>query len=356
MNLHLVVPGSLEQRTGGYIYDARIVDGLRRLGWRVLVHNLGGTFPDADTEARANLRATLATIPDGERVVIDGLAMGGLPEPVRAERDRLRILALVHHPLADETGLDEATRARFVDLERAALAVCAGVLVTSEFTARRLGTLGMEPAGVRAVRPGLDPAPPAIGPGPGAAPALLCVASLIPRKGQDGLVRALSTLRDLPWSCVCAGSLHRAPAFAEVVMALARERRLDDRIRFPGECEPDALDNLYHRASLFVLPSHYEGYGMALTDAMARGLGVVSTTGGAIPHTVSGAAAVLVPPGDDTALAEALGRVLAVETGARRRAEMASAARRHADGLPDWTQAAQAFAEATIELTTDGDV
>ncbi|TDI25822.1 MAG: glycosyltransferase [Acidobacteria bacterium] len=355
-DLHVVVPGALEQRTGGYIYDARIVRGLRALGWGVEVHNLGGTFPDADAVARTSMTSTLAGIPAGARVVIDGLAMGGLPEPVRAERARLRLLALVHHPLADETGLDEPRRARFAALERDALAGCTGVLVTSEFTARRLGAFGVDPDRVRAVQPGTDRARPAIGPGADAPPALLCVASLAPRKGQDVLVRALSRLQDLSWTCVCAGSLDRVPGYATMVRGLTRETGLEGRIRFPGECEPDRLDDLYHHASLFVLPSHYEGYGMALADALARGLPVVSTTGGAIPHTVPGDASVLVPPGDDAALTEALGRLLADGTGARRRGELAHAARRHAQGLPDWTQAAQAFADALLELTPDGDV
>ena len=141
-----------------------------------------------------------------------------------------------------------------------------------------------------------------------------------------------------------------------MVRRLTRENGLAGRVRFPGECAPDRLDDLYHRASLFVLPSYYEGYGMALTDALARGLPVVSTTGGAIPDTVPGGASVLVPPGDDAALAEALRSVLADMTGAERRAELACAARRHAQELPDWTQATQAFAEATLELTPDGDV
>ncbi len=354
--VHVVVPGALEQRTGGYMYDARIVRGLCELGWQVEVHNLVGTFPDADAEARTSMTATLAGIPAGTRVIIDGLAMGGLPEPVRAERARLRILALVHHPLADETGLDEPRRARFTALERDALAGCVGVLVTSEFSARRLGAFGVEPVRIRAVRPGTDRARPAIGPGSDAPPALLCVASLTPRKGQHLLVQALSRLRDLPWTCVCAGSLDRVPDYAILVQGLTRETGLAGRVRFPGECEPDHLDDLYHHASLFVLPSHYEGYGMVLADALARGLPVVSTTGGAIPHTVPGDASVLVPPGDDAALGEALGRLLADGTGARRRATLARAARRHAQRLPDWTQAAQAFAAALLELTPDGDV
>ena len=354
--LHVVVPGSLEQRTGGYMYDARMVRGLCELGWQVEVHNLVGAFPDADADARRSLTSTLAGIPAGARVVIDGLAMGGLPEPVWAEHARLRILALVHHPLADETGLDEGRRARFVTLERNALAGCAGVLVTSEFTACRLEAFGVEPTCVRAVRPGTDRARPALGPGSDAAPALLCVASLIPRKGQHLLVHALSRLRDLPWTCVCAGSFDLVPDYAVMVRELTQETGLGERVQFPGECEPDHLDDLYDHASLFVLPSQYEGYGMALADALARGLPVVSTTGGAIPYTVPGDASVLVPPGDDAALGEALRCLLADGTGAGRRAESARAARRHAEELPDWAQATQAFADALLELTPDGDV
>ena len=353
LDLHVLVPGPLEQRTGGYIYDARIVAELRGLGWGVVVHNLVGTFPDADAQARTSMTSTLAAIPDGARVVIDGLAMGGLPEPVRAARDRLRILSLVHHPLADETGLDSRRRARFVALERDALAACAGVLVTSEFSSARLGAFGVAPARVRAVRPGTDPARPAMGPGHGAPPALLCVASVTPRKGQDVLVRALARLRALTWTCVCAGSLDRAPEYAAGVQALTHETGLADRVRFTGECAPDGLDDLYHHASLCVLPSYYEGYGMALADALARGLPLVSTTAGAIPHTVPADVGLLVPPGDVASLAGALRGLLADEVA---RAARGVAARRHATGLPGWTQAAKMFAAAVLELTPDGDV
>ena len=362
-DLHVLVPGSLDQRTGGYIYDARMVAGLRRLGWRVVVHNLEGAFPDADEPARSSFIHTLAQLPDGARVVIDGLALGGLPAPVRANSHRLRILALVHHPLADETGLELRQRDRFAALEREALAACAGALVTSEFSVSRMEAFGVAPARVRAVPPGTEPVRPATGPGPDDPPRLLCVASVIPRKGQDVLVRALARLREPPWSCVCAGSLTRAAAYASAVQDQAREAGLARRIRFAGECEPEALEDLYHSSSLFVLPSHYEGYGMVLTEALARGLPVVSTTGGAIPYTVPADAGVLVPPGDDEALAGALGDLLwdapgrtrnHASSSCDRRATLAAAARRHAANLPDWDQAAEAFAAATLELTPDG--
>jgi len=352
--LHVVVPGPIEQRTGGYIYDARIVSGLRELQWSVAVHSVHGAFPDPDRRARSSLVSTLAKIPTGRCVVIDGLAMGALPEPVRAEAERLRVLALVHHPLADETGLDAEARDRFKRLERAALTACAGVLVTSAFTAGRVQAYGVQAERVRVVCPGTDRCSPAVGPQRDEPPALLCVGSVTPRKGHDVLVRALARLRDLAWSCVCAGSLASAPGHVESVHDLIREARLDDRVSLIGECASGRLDALYRQASLFVLPSHYEGYGMALSDALARGLGVVSTTGGAIPHTVPSDAGVLVSPGDDAALTGALRDLLAEPGGTERRAALAAAARRHAETLPTWDQAAVGFAAAVRAL--DGNV
>ena len=357
--LQVIVPGPLDQRTGGYIYDARMVKGLRRLGWQVEVHELDGVFPDADARARSSFTRTLGALPAGARVLVDGLALGGLPEPVRDHGRRLRILALVHHPLAEETGLEPRKRERFAALERQALGACTGVLVTSDFIRHRMAAFDVPAARVRAVSPGTDPARPAKGPGSDARPRLLCVASVIPRKGQDVLVRALARLRGEAWSCVCAGSLTRNPAFARAVRDESRACALDGRLSFPGECESMALDELYDGSSLFVLPSHYEGYGMVLAEALARGLPIVSTTGGAIPHTVPATAGVLVPPGDADALSRALGDLLSTgpcrssRNGRERRAALAAAARRHAESLPDWDQAARAFADATLELAPD---
>ncbi len=359
-DLHFVVPGPLDQRTGGYIYDARIVEGLRRRHWQVVVHELAGEFPAGDARARSSLAGTLAGLPAGARVVIDGLAVGALPELVHPERLRLQLLALVHLLLADETGLDGAQRDRFVALERDALAACTGVLATSACTAGRVAQLGVATAAIRAVPPGTDPAPLAAGPGPGAPPRLLCVASVTPRKGQDVLVRALARLADRPWSCVCAGSLHRAPAFARAVEQQVLAAGLAPRIAFPGECGAEAVGALYDTSSVFVLPSHAEGFGMVLTEALARGLPVVSTTGGAIPDTVPPAAGLLVAPGDAAALAGALAELLPAAAGrpasgaAARLAQLAAAARRHAASLPDWAAATDTFAAAVTDLTAAG--
>ncbi len=354
------MPGALAQQTGGYIYDARMVAGLRGLGWHVVVHELDGEFPDPDARARECLVRTLGELPDQARVLVDGLATSASPDELRRHRARLRILALIHHPLADETGLEPAQRDRFAALEREALALCAGVLVTSEFTASRMRHYGVPSTRVRVVRPGTNRATFARGPAPGEPPRLLCVASVTPRKGQDVLVRALARLRALPWVCICAGSLTRDPTYARLVRQNVTDAELTERIRFMDECDPETLADLYDSSSVFVLASRYEGYGMALSDALARGLPIVSTTGGAIPHTVPPDTGILVPPGDDEALANAVASLLAEEpagatdlttVGCRRRSRLARAARQHAGNLPDWEAAVVAFAGAIIALT-----
>jgi glycosyltransferase involved in cell wall biosynthesis len=346
-HLHLVVPGALDQRTGGYLYDARMVEELRRRGWRVTVHSLEGRFPDPDPRARGSLEGTLSRIPPGGLVLLDGLAMGGLPDVLEGQGSRLRLVALVHHPLADETGLDPGQRERLAELERRALAACRGVVVTSPFTADRVeDALGVSRERIRVAPPGTRPAPPAVGPGPLAPPRMLCVGAVIPRKGQDVLVEALATLREAPWSCTIAGSLARAPDFARSVRRRVEALGLEGRVRFPGELEEGALDRLYHTASLLVLPSHYEGYGMVLTEALARGLPVVSTTGGAIPGTVPSTAGILVPPGNAPALANALRRLL----DGGERARFAQAATAHARRFRDWDAAAGVLEEALLDL------
>jgi glycosyltransferase involved in cell wall biosynthesis len=339
--LHFVVPGSIEQRTGGYVYDARMVGEMRAAGWRVEVHELAGSFPDTDTMAATSMARALGSIPDDAPVVIDGLAGGGLPEVLAPHAHRLRLVGLVHHPLAEETGLPEASATRFAQSERAALAVCRGVVVTSPFTRSRLEAYGVPLRLVHVAVPGTEPAEPALGPGPGAPPRLLCVGSITQRKGHLVLLEALERVRALPWTCALAGSASLDPAHARLVSRRLQDLGLGERVDFLGELDRDALDEAYRTSSLFVLASHYEGYGMALTEAMARGLPILSTTGGAIPYTVPVEAGVLVPPGDADAFADALKSLLA--DGGDRIGTLRSGAVRVAGMLPDWREAARDF-------------
>lgn len=345
MTLHFIVAGDPAQHTGGYRYDARIVAALRARGWTVEVTGLPGCFPDADDTARRALQRTLAALADGSAVVIDGLALGGLPDVAAAHAGRLRLIALVHHPLADETGLDADRRSTLLHSECAALSQVAGIVTSSRFTARRLAHFGVGGRPFAVVEPGVDAAP--LAAADQQPPRLLCVATVTPRKGHDVLVAALASVADLDWACECIGSTTRTPNHAAQVAAHISAAGLDARIRLHGECSDAALAAAWRAADLFVLPSHYEGYGMVITEALAHGLPVLTTTGGALADTLPPGSGVAVPPGDVPALAAAL-RHLIGDTSARH-ALRAGARARRAD-LPDWTAAGDAFAAAMRNL------
>jgi glycosyltransferase involved in cell wall biosynthesis len=347
--LRFVLPGDPDTRTGGYIYDKRICAGLRDLGWNVRLHCLDAGFPNPDMAALELVETELSGIPTGAIVVIDGLALGGMPEVVHRHRDRLALVGLIHHPLAAETGLDGDDRERLLHAERAALGSVRRVIVPSVNTAMALvDGYGIDGTRIEVVEPGTDRAPLARGSG-GPGVALLCVGSVTPRKGYCLLLEALSGLRRLDWRLICVGNLDCSPETVAAVQRIIRGKNLEGRVELVGEVTHEQLGDYYHRADVFVLASYLEGYGMVLAEALARGLPIVSTTGGAIPEVVPGQAARLVPPGGVTALREALAEVI-TDSGLRER--LAIGAREAREKLPSWPRACERFAAALAKAAT----
>src|SRR5215470_8621935 len=132
------VPGSLDQPTGGYKYDRRVIAGLRQRGYEVDVINLGDGFPRPAPEIVDAALSRLCRVPAGQPIVVDGLALGVLPEAAAALRSSHPVIALVHHPLALESGLTPAEATALRDSERAALGSVSRVVVTSPATRRIL--------------------------------------------------------------------------------------------------------------------------------------------------------------------------------------------------------------------------
>jgi len=348
--LVFVVPGDLGSVTGGYGYDRQMIAGLREGGRAVEVVPLHTGFPWPDAAALAHAAQQLAAIRDGALVVVDGLAFGVLPGLAEQHAARLHWVALVHHPLALETGLTPPQGRALFDSERRALATARGVIVTSAATARELTRYGVAADRVHVVTPGTDAAPRAAGSGVYAARpglSLLCVATLIPRKGHAVLIEALRGLQDRDWTLHCVGSSTRDAGTASALRSAIAKHGMDDRVRLHGEVPAGVLESMYGQADAVVLPSYFEGYGMALAEALAHGVPVVSTTAGAIPDTVPSNAGLLVPPGDAAALRAALAALLDEPA---LRARLAAGARAARAVLPTWPQAVARFAAALQSL------
>jgi glycosyltransferase involved in cell wall biosynthesis len=330
----LVVPGSLDSRTGGYIYDRRIVDGLRSKGWDVGVRELDESFPRPTTAALQRADEVFADLPDGMVTLVDSLACGAIPEIMERHRSRLRIVALVHLPLAADVGIDDEAAARFVMSERRALAAAARIVVTGRATLQLLAGYDSPLSRVVVVEPGTDPAP--VSQGSGGLPLqLLSVATLNPGKGHADLLTALAAVRSRDWHLTCAGSVTRHPPTVTRIRTLVRDLAVDDHVSLAGELDASALAERYDRSDVFVLATLRETYGMAVAEALAHGLPIVSTRTGAIPDLVGTAAGLLVAPGDVQALTDALSRVIG---DADFRARLAAGARDVRPTLPSWDE------------------
>jgi len=342
------IPGDIELPTGGYMYDRRVLALLPQSGIEARHLPLPGSFPDPTLPDLEETARVLASVPADEPILIDGLAYGAMPRSI-VDAAKAPIVALVHHPLCLETGLSDARRRTLRALETDALEIAGRVVVTSDVTRRTLiGEFAVPERKITVAEPGTDPAPRAVG-SRGGPLHLLSVGSVVPRKAFDLLVRALGTLRDAQWRLTIAGPIDRNAESLAALHAAIADTGLEDRIAIVGAVDSRRLAALYTEADVFIMASLYEGYGMVLAEAMARGLPIVCTTGGAAAETVPDAAALKVPPADKGALALAIGRVVG---DAALRGRLADASWSAGQKLPRWEDTARIIAGVIREAAT----
>jgi glycosyltransferase involved in cell wall biosynthesis len=341
------IPGDINLPTGGYTYDRRVLALLPQFGVAARHLELPAGYPaptaaDLDATTRA-----FADTPKGAVLLVDGLAYGAMPAAV-IKHVACPVIALVHHPLCLETGITEARAAELRASEIAALALAERVVVTSRTTAKTLiDEFEVPPNKLTIAEPGTDPAPRAAG--SSGTLQLLAVGSVVPRKGYDILVRALERVATtVPWKLTIVGATDRSPETTTAIQSQIERSPHSARMRMIGGLSETALADVYARSDVLVLSSLYEGYGMVLTEALARGLPIVTTTGGAAAETVPDATALKVPPGDIDALAAALQRIIA---DAALRKHLADAAWAFAQtSLPSWEDTTAAIAAVIKEL------
>lgn len=352
--LIFVYPGDLNSPTGGYAYDRRIIAGLKILGWEIELISLGEGYPFPSPAQAEQAKEQLQGLTPGVPMVIDGLALGALPEVAACVAEHHPLIALIHHPLAFEFGLSEEQTAQLKRSETEALHHASQVIANSPATARDLNQhYGVPIERIDVVLPGTDRSVhqrrrSQITHGNRDAVRLLSVGSIIPRKGFPDLIKALAPLADLPWTLSIAGDTTRNNnAFDQLISDIARFG-FEGRVQVLGAVSDAELISLYTQADVFVLASLFEGYGMVYAEAMAYGLPIIATRGGAIPDTVPSEAGLLVSPDDVPALTLALKTVIEDEP---YRAHLSSGALRAAAQQPTWDQAAAQFAIALGRFT-----
>ncbi|MFT3731233.1 MAG: glycosyltransferase family 4 protein [Hyphomicrobium sp.] len=339
------IPGDLKTATGGYAYDRRVIELLPDFGVAVRVLPLPASFPNPTDYDLEETRRIIAGRPQGSVLVVDGLAYGAFSEPVLDEI-KGRVIGLVHHPLFLETGLPHGRKVELKESEERALQRANHIIVTSRVTKRIVtDKMGISSEKITVAEPGTDPAQRATG--TGAPLQILAVGAVLPRKGYDLLVEALAPLKDIDWRLTIAGALDRHPQAVEAVQSAIEKHRLEDRVTLAGKVVPATLERFYESADLFVSASLFEGYGMVLAEAMARGLPIVLAAGGAAADTAGEAAALHVEAGNVAELTIALQRAL---TDKKLRDRLADASWEAGRTLPTWHETARRFAAVILGL------
>ena len=334
-DLYFVFPGNINTNTGGYHYDRRLILELQKLGKAVKTISLSEKFPFPDESALVHANDRFLSIPDDSIVIVDGLAFGAMKSVTEFHKNRLRLIGLCHHPLALETGLESLQKQSFLQSEAHALQCARHIIVTSKNTRKILiEDFSVAVSKITIALPGSDTYP--FAKCKGLPPKLLTCASLTQRKGHDVLIDALSQLKHLSWTARFVGDKKLDPDWTSSLKKKVHASHLRDRVEFVGTVEN--LSNEYQDADIFILPSRFEGYGMVLSEALAHGLPIVSTSAGAIPDVVPESAGILVAPNNYSELAIALKKIIMDQN---LRMKMQMSAQKIALNLPSWSRCAE---------------
>jgi|AntRauTorcE11897_2_1112592.scaffolds.fasta_scaffold00077_40 glycosyltransferase involved in cell wall biosynthesis len=351
MRVGLTLYGSLDEQSGGFRYDRKLVEGLRRAGDTVEIVELPWrAYP------RGLLDSALPGFRDRLRVDVDVMLQDELAHPSLVGHNGdlpYPVVAIVHHLRASEPRrLAPLYRA----VERRYLATLDGVVCNSAATRDAVAALGVRPDESVVAPPAGDRFDPAIdddaiavraaslgGGGRAAGSAdetdsaplrVAFVGNLAPRKGLDTLVEGVARA-DAAVDLTVVGRAVDEGHVADV-RRLVRERGIGDRVRFAGRLSDAELADVLRESHVLAVPSRYEGFGIVYLEGMSFGLpAIASRAGGAVETVADGETGVLVDPDDPDGVARALDGFAADPD---RLAEMGRAARRRYERHPSWDE------------------
>lgn len=280
--------GTLEQPTGGYVYDRLIVEQLRAHGAEVEVCPLIPNDP-------VGLAATLDRLLEGEINVVvgDALCINELGPLFEALVGRARRVLLVHHFTSWEREANAMDLAKLRAQERKAVSRADLVVTTSHTTAKRLCAEYPECV-PHTVVPGADRLrrlPRALS---RTECRLLGIGSLIARKRWELLLAVLDELSAPELYLRLVGDDTRDPEYSRLLAAqIARSPYLAKHVKYLGVIEDEELADELARAHALILPSSLEGYGMVLTEALHAGVPVVASRACAIADVLTDSDAAL---------------------------------------------------------------
>ena len=348
MKIGLLIYGSLETLSGGYLYDRELVKYLRACGEQVQIISL--PWRNYGTHLGDNLCFRL---PAGLDILIEDELNHPSLLGANAAKHPYPVVSLVHHLRSSEqhpSWLLPFYRA----VERRYLRSVDGFIFNSETTRQSVQTLAGGDCPALLAYPPSDRFGAALSPEQVTARALepgplrmVFLGNLIPRKGLHTVLEAMrSGPPDLRLDVI--GSLEADPVYARRMQQIVRETGLAERVNFHGALPDEALAVRLKCADVLVVPSSYEGFGIVYLEGMGFGLPVIGSHAGAASEIIiDGLTGYLVQPGDATGLAACL-QILATNRGLL--LEMSLHALQRYARQPAWEQIAESIHQFLISM------
>jgi len=341
MKIAFIIPGDINLPTGGYRYDKEIINAWKNSGVEVELINFVGNYPFPSEKEQQTAIDSIKNFPKADIAVIDGLLGGASPDFIKLLAQHIPVTALIHHPLCLENGLDEGTAKKLEASEKQGLEFVKNIITTSPATAKTVSELfQFKTDQIHTVLPGVTRGEFAKG-SVNSTVNLLCVGSVIKRKGHRFLLEALSQIKHLDWQLDCYGSTEFDKNLFAELNEMLKTNKLSEKIKFHGAVSDAELEAAYLSADIFVLPSLYEGYGMVYAEAIVRGLPVIATNAGAIPQTVPKTCGILIEPENSKMLKQAIEQLI---SDSELRDQYRNATIREEPNFPTWQKSAHQFA------------
>jgi glycosyltransferase involved in cell wall biosynthesis len=343
MRIGLLIYGSLNTQSGGYLYDRKLMEHLLQHGDQVEVISL--TPRNYAKHLTDNFSTSL--IQCLKSLHLDILLQDELNHPSlfmlnrRLRREvKFPFVSIVHHLRSSETfPAWQSLLYRWV--ERNYLASLDGFVFNSRATRQRVEAITGSNMPAIVAFPGgdrLDPNIPedrirarAAQPGP---LRLVFLGNLIPRKNLHTLLQALTRLPNGSWSLSVIGRQDVDPKYVDLLQSQVKRSGLNDSIRFLGSVTDRSLADQLQNSHVLVVPSSYEGYGIAYLEGMGFGLPALGTSAGGAGEIIAhGQNGYLIQPDDSNALS---GYLLRLAQDRELLAKMGIEARRRYSKHPTW--------------------
>jgi glycosyltransferase involved in cell wall biosynthesis len=339
-DIHYFSSRDYARRTGGFVYNSRLTEALARQGGRILPIGIETAFPTIGQEALAALAPNLSAIGGNGLLLTDHIHVCQLLPLLR--HAAFPVVSVFHHSLIVEHGNPHDEEGlRLSRMEGEALAASQGIIATSQESRRYLEEhYSIDAKRIRVAVPGNERASRSV---VGATRPLqiLSIGAVIPRKRYDYILEAASRLRATDWRWRIAGDPNRYPELVAQLRRSIADLGLGGRVELLGEVSDSDLASLWQTTSLFVAASRYEGYGMAVAEALSRGVPVVTTDSGAVATWASGG--VIGAPADDAPATAALIDALLADP--ERLATEAERAWRFGQSLRTWEETFEGMGE-----------